>query len=45
MGQAPGWIAPIQDKVVPLIHNAADDYVKQSRLAQADRGLREIVVA
>ena len=40
-----GSIAPIHDKVQPLIDSSAEQYVKaNARLAEADRGLRKIVV-
>ena len=40
------WIAPMKDKVVPLIDAAAKDYVEQERrLAEAHRGLRQVVVS
>ncbi len=39
------WIAPMKDKVMPLVNKAAADYVKQERrLAEAHRGLRQVVV-
>ena len=40
------WIAPMKDKVSPLIDQAAADYVQQEcRLAEAHRGLRQVVVS
>jgi branched-chain amino acid transport system substrate-binding protein len=41
--KASGWIEPIKDKVLPLIESAAA-IVRQCRLAQANRSLRQVVV-